>query len=57
MQANLKYINRDAVAALLGIADDAPQTSNKVLVIDLRRHDERTFYGTIPGASLVPAQG
>ena len=50
-QVHLKYINRDAVAALLGLA--GPQVHTRpVPVIDLRRHDERTLYGSIPGTPL-----
>ena len=48
MQANLTYINRNAVACLLGLADQNLKTK-KALVLDLRRPDERTLYGTIPG--------
>lgn len=48
MQANLKYINRNALACLLGQAGSNIKTK-EALVLDLRRHDERTLYGTIPG--------
>ena len=47
-QANLTYINRNAVACLLGLADH-PVKAKKALVLDLRRPDERTLYGTIHG--------
>jgi rhodanese-related sulfurtransferase len=52
-QADLKYITRDAVAALLGQADInlAPDLAT---VLDIRRHDERSLYGTIPGTHHVP---
>lgn len=53
LQANLKFINRDAVAMILGVVEDAPEVE-RAIVIDLRRRDERTFYGTIPGAFLAP---
>jgi len=48
MQANLEYINRDALAYLLGLVEGGPREP-KALVIDLRRHDERSMYGKIPG--------
>ena len=48
LQANLKFINRDAVGMILGVVDDAPEVE-RALVVDLRRRDERTLYGTIPG--------
>lgn len=52
-QANLEYINRDAVAYLLGLLEEGAREP-KALVIDLRRHDERSMYGKIPGTVHVP---
>ncbi len=50
----LRYINRDGLAALLGYTQ-APLGIPYVL-IDLRRHDERTLYGTIRGSVHVPGR-
>eukprot|EP00891_Asterochloris_glomerata_P002846 jgi/Astpho2/2846/fgenesh1_pg.00050_%23_109_t len=59
-QADLCFLNRDALAALLGHVDiDTPVKD--IAVIDLRRSDERSLYGSIPGnpgcigTSHVPA--
>ena len=41
----MEYINRDAVAYLLGLIEGGPREP-KALVIDLRRPDERAMYGT-----------
>ena len=48
LQAEQNFINRDAVAGILGHVDVGclPQ---QALVLDIRRHDERTLYGSIPG--------
>ncbi len=48
MQAEKRYINRDAVAAVLGHVD-AGCPPQEALVLDIRRHDERSMYGSIPG--------
>ena len=52
MQAEQHFINRDAVAGILGHVDVGcmPQ---QALVLDIRRHDERTLYGSIPGSRTV----
>lgn len=61
-QADLRFINRDALAVLLGMAADeatggglggvvhAPQAT----LIDVRRSDERALYGAIKGAMHIP---
>ena len=48
LQAEQQFINRDAVAAVLGHVDVGcpPQ---QAVVLDIRRHDERALYGSIPG--------
>lgn len=48
MQAEKRFINRDAVAAMLGHVD-AGCPPREALVLDIRRHDERSMYGSIPG--------
>ncbi len=48
MQAEKRFINRDAVAAVLGHVD-AGCPPQEALVLDIRRHDERSMYGSIPG--------
>ncbi|KAL4452234.1 hypothetical protein ABPG75_007896 [Micractinium tetrahymenae] len=61
-QADLRFINRDALAVLLGMAADeaggigpggvvhAPPAT----LIDVRRSDERALYGAIKGAVHIP---
>ena len=51
MQVEPKFINRDAVAGVLGHVDVGcpPQ---QAVVLDIRRHDERALYGSIPGTKL-----
>jgi len=53
LQAEQTFINRDAVAAVLGHVDVGcpPQ---QAVVLDIRRHDERAMYGSIPGVSNSP---
>ncbi|PSC72095.1 outer dynein arm-docking complex subunit 3 isoform B [Micractinium conductrix] len=57
--ADLRFINRDALAVLLGMAVDesggggvmhAPPTT----LIDVRRSDERALYGAIKGSVHIP---
>ena len=48
LQADLHFIDRDALAALLGHVDVGAGVRD-VTVLDLRRDDERALYGTIPG--------
>lgn len=52
LQAEQHFINRDAVAGILGHVDVGclPQ---QALVLDIRRHDERTLYGSIPGSMTL----
>ncbi|DBA76812.1 TPA: hypothetical protein ACH3X2_008831 [Trebouxia sp. C0005] len=52
--AEKRFINRDAVAAVLGHVD-AGCPPQEALVLDIRRHDERSMYGSIPGTVHVPA--
>lgn len=52
LQANLRFINRNALACLLGLGDEGLKTKRTV-IIDLRRHDERTLYGAIQGAAYM----
>mmetsp|Transcript_14482 Transcript_14482/g.27828 ORF Transcript_14482/g.27828 Transcript_14482/m.27828 type:complete len:338 (+) Transcript_14482:177-1190(+) len=55
-EPHLTYINRDAMALLL---DRGPKTEEhadaQLVLIDLRRHDERILFGSIPGAVHIPA--
>lgn len=41
-------LSRDATAALLGLTGPAGVRAD-AFVLDLRRHDERALYGSIPG--------
>lgn len=50
-QADLRYIGRDALAVLLGVADDGAPRCDAACVLDVRRGDERALYGSITGAS------
>ena len=50
LQAEKKFINRDAVAALLNHVD-VGCPAQQAIVLDIRRHDERALYGSIPGAT------
>ncbi len=54
LQANLRYINRDALAVLLGLAGTASPAAPPSAVLDIRRYDERTLYGSIPGTKHIP---
>ena len=54
LQANLRYINRDALAVLLGLAGSASPAAPPSAVLDIRRYDERTLYGSIPGTKHIP---
>lgn len=47
-------IGRDALAALMGHIDEIPV--KQAMVLDVRRHDERALYGSIPGM-YIPALG
>ena len=53
VQAEKKFINRDAVAAILGHVD-AGCPPQEAIVLDIRRHDERSMYGSIPGVANMP---
>ncbi|KAK9829026.1 hypothetical protein WJX72_003487 [[Myrmecia] bisecta] len=53
-QVDLNFINRDALAVLLGLAGPLSRRV-PVRVLDIRRHDERALYGSIPGTLHVPA--
>lgn len=58
-QPHLAYVSRDGVAALLGDGGDggvwlAPPQG--LLVVDVRRSDERALYGNIKGTVHVPGQ-
>jgi len=57
VQADLRYINRDAAALLLH-RSPAPggggDSGSSAAWLDLRRHDERTLYGSIPGSHHIP---
>jgi len=48
-----KMLSRDATAALLGLTGPAGVRAD-AFVLDLRRHDERALYGSIPGTKHVP---
>ncbi|BDA48044.1 probable thiosulfate:glutathione sulfurtransferase at C-terminar half [Coccomyxa sp. Obi] len=53
-QANLKYIGRDGLALALGLLGERATRLDGVRVLDIRRHDERSLYGSIPGTVHVP---
>lgn len=58
MQADLRYINRDAAALLLSrSAASGADGGSGLTFLDVRRHDERTLYGSIPRAQHVPGAG
>lgn len=51
----MRYINRDAAALLLSrSAATGDGGGGGLAFIDVRRHDERTLYGSIPRAQHVP---
>ena len=56
MQAHLRYISRDALAVLLGLAGAHNEHAAPAAVLDLRRYDERALYGSIPGTRHIPGQ-
>lgn len=57
-QAELRFINRDAVSVLVGHTTSGGGGSGPdgALLLDLRRHDERSLYGSIPAAHHVPSR-
>ncbi len=52
-QADLRYIGRDALGGLLGLVGERGGRLEGSRVLDIRRHDERTLYGSIPGAARL----
>ena len=50
MQRELRHISREALAGVLGVTGERGTRIEGVRCIDVRRHDERTLYGSIPGA-------
>lgn len=48
---HLSCLSRDAVCMLMEMSDSQ---QHAVALIDVRRHDERSLYGSIPGAVHVP---
>ena len=57
-QPHLHYVSRDAVAALLNAYGDPSTTTgpHRVMVIDVRRSDERALYGSIKGTVHIPGK-
>ncbi|KAI3438095.1 hypothetical protein D9Q98_000537 [Chlorella vulgaris] len=54
-QADLRFINRDALAVLAGMCADAGVVhAPPATLIDVRRSDERALYGSIKGAAHIP---
>ena len=49
MQRELKHISRDALAGVLGVTGERRTRIEGVRMLDIRRHDERALYGSIPG--------
>lgn len=47
------HISRDALAGVLGVTGERGMRIEGVRCLDLRRHDERTLYGSIPGAEQL----
>jgi hypothetical protein len=54
-QPNLRFMNRDALALLLGHGTDAAPPV-RVTLIDVRRSDERALYGAITGSVHIPGE-
>lgn len=55
VQADPHFINRDAAALLLSrSASNGSDGSGGLAFVDVRRHDERTLYGSIPRAQHIP---
>lgn len=52
-QADLRFIGRDALAVLLGMAPEVMHVP-AVTLVDVRRSDERALYGAIKGAAHIP---
>lgn len=63
-QADLRFINRDALSVLLGMAADKAGGGGPggvvhappAMLIDVRRSDERALYGAIKGAMHIPGE-
>ena len=53
MQRELMHISRDALAGVLGVTGERGTRIEGIRCIDLRRHDERALYGSIPGSDLM----
>ena len=52
-QADLKYISREALGLLLGLSAASPPPEALPLLLDVRRPDERSLFGAIPGEPLA----
>ena len=62
-QPHLHYISRDAVAALLSAQGDhyvssvgGPPVARRMIVLDVRRSDERALYGHMKGTVHIPGK-
>eukprot|EP01024_Parvocaulis_polyphysoides_P044266 TRINITY_DN40757_c0_g1_i1.p2 TRINITY_DN40757_c0_g1~~TRINITY_DN40757_c0_g1_i1.p2 ORF type:complete len:397 (+),score=66.52 TRINITY_DN40757_c0_g1_i1:40-1191(+) len=52
---DMSFVNRDAVALMLELRQkEDPEILPEFTLIDTRRRDERTLYGSIPGAVHLP---
>ena len=56
MQRELKHISRDALAGVLGLTGERRTRIDGVRMLDIRRHDERALYGSIPGLADLSFQ-
>lgn len=54
VQRELRHVSRDALAGMLGLIGERGTRTEGVRVLDIRRHDERSLYGSIPGAAQTP---
>ena len=55
VQVDLEWVSRHGVALLLGMGPPLP-LDEEVCCIDVRRADERTLYGCIPGAGQASSR-
>lgn len=55
-QPHLRFVSRDAVALLMQHSETVLVNGNRVLLIDVRRTDERALYGAIKGTVNIPSR-
>lgn len=55
-QPHLQFISRDAVALLVKLSGSLVVQGTRLILIDVRRTDERALYGSIKGTVNIPSE-